>query len=430
MLPTLAPALAFLGRCGILILRKTQMIEQIRLFSMIALVAGAAAAALSAQGLDPVLWQKALDIHRRAIVIDTHCDTPMVMLEKGIDIGQRSSEGNVDLVRMKEGGLDAAFFAIFVANTLDNQHPSAKALAMIDEVYRQVERYPELAAMAFSPGDIRRFEAEGKRAILLGLENGGPIEGSLRLLRDYYRLGIRYITLTHSDNNDICDSSTAEAPRWNGLSEFGKSVVREMNRLGMIVDVSHISDEAFWDVLKTSRAPVIASHSCARALCSAPRNLSDEMIKALAEKGGVVQINFYGGFLDEDIHQKSEEARKKLRPEIDKLKEQFKDSPEEYQKALMELWHRDSPPPPPIDILIDHIDHVVRLVGPDYVGLGSDFDGASSYPQGLQDVTGYPLITYRLLKRGYGEEDIRKILGGNFLRAFDEVIRTAHETQE
>jgi membrane dipeptidase len=410
------------------------MIEHTKILLAIVMVAGAVAAVskvplFSAQDLDAELWRKALDIHRRAIVIDTHCDTPTVMLEKGIDIGQRSEQNNVDLIRMKEGGLDAAFFAIFVSNALDQQHPSAKALEMIDEVYRQIERYPELAAMAFSPQDIRWLHVEGKRAILLGMENGGPIEGSLRLLRDFYRLGVRYVTLTHGDNNDICDSSTAPAPRWNGLSEFGKTVVKEMNRLGMIVDVSHISDKAFWDVLETSQAPVIASHSCARALCSAPRNMSDEMIKALAAKGGVIQVNFYGGFLSQDIYQKSEENRKKLAPEIEKLKEQFKDNPEEFQKAIMEMWHKDSPPPPPIDILIDHIDHIARLVGADYVGLGSDFDGASSYPQGLQDVSGYPLITYHLLKRGYGEKDIQKILGGNFLRVFDEVVRTADRLQ-
>jgi membrane dipeptidase len=407
------------------------MIEHAKILFAIVMVASAVSAVplFSTQNLDAELWRKALDIHSRAIVIDTHCDTPMVMLEKGVDIGQRSEQNNVDLIRMKEGGLDAVFFAIFISNAFDNQHPSAKALEMIDEVYRQVERYPDLAAMAFSPRDIRWLHAEGKRAILLGMENGGPIEGSLRLLRNFYRLGVRYVTLTHSDNNDICDSSTAQAPRWNGLSEFGKTVVKEMNRLGMIVDVSHISDKSFWDVLEASSAPIIASHSCARALCSAPRNMSDEMIKALAAKGGVIQVNFYGGFLSEDIYQKSEESRKKLAPEIEKLKEKFKDNPEEFQKVAMEMWRKDSPPSPPIDILIDHIDHIVRLVGADYVGLGSDFDGASSYPQGLEDVSGYPLITYNLLKRGYTEQDIRKILGGNFLRVFDEVVRTADRLQ-
>jgi membrane dipeptidase len=375
--------------------------------------------------LDPELWQKALKIHHRAIVIDTHCDTPMVMLEREIDIGQKSERNNVDLIRMKEGGVDAAFFAIFVANTLDHQHPASKALELIDEVYRQVERYPDLAAIAYSPQDIRSLHENGKRAILLGMENGGPIEGSLRLLRDFYRLGIRYMTLTHSDNNDLCDSSTSPGPKWNGLSELGKSVVKEMNRLGMIVDVSHISDRAFWDVLEVSRTPIMASHSCVRSLCNTPRNLSDEMIKALAKKGGVIQVNFFGGFLDEEINQKSEEMRKRISPEVAKLREKHKDNEAEFWKAVTELWAKNAPSPPPLDVLIDHIDHVVRLVGPDYVGLGSDFDGASSYPQGLEDISGYPLITYSLLKRGYSEKDIQKILGGNFLRVFDEVIKTA-----
>lgn len=375
--------------------------------------------------IDPDLWQKALKIHERAIVIDTHCDTPMHMLDRGIDIGVKSQKNDVDLIRMKEGGLDAIFFAVFISNDLDEKHPATRALELIDEIYRQVERYPDLAGMAYSPQDIRKLHEEGKRAILIGMENGSPVEGSLRLLRDYYRLGVRYITLTHSRNNLICDSSTASEARWNGLSDFGREVVKEMNQLGMIIDVSHISDKAFWDVLEVSSAPVMASHSCARALCQNPRNMSDEMIKALAQKGGVIQINLFGGFLDESISRKSEEVRKKLRPEIEKLREKYKGDDDTYRKAVGELWREHALPSPPIDILIDHIDHVVRLVGADYVGLGSDYDGASSYPIGLEDVSGYPLITYNLLKRGYEEKDIVKILGGNFLRFFDEVIQRA-----
>lgn len=375
--------------------------------------------------IDPNLWQKALKIHESAIVIDTHCDTPMHMLDRGVDIGVKSQKNDVDLIRMKEGGLDAIFFAVFISNDLDEKHPATRALQIIDEIYRQVERYPDLAGMAYSPQDIRKLHQEGKRAILIGMENGSPVEGSLRLLRDYYRLGVRYITLTHSSNNPICDSSTAREPRWNGLSDFGKEVVKEMNRLGMIVDVSHISDKAFWDVLEVSSAPVMASHSCVRALCQNPRNMSDEMIKALAQKGGVIQINFYGGFLDESISRKSEEVRKKLRPEFEKLREKHKGDEDAYWEAVGELWREHTPPSPEIDILINHIDHVVKLVGADHVGLGSDYDGASSYPIGLEDVSGYPLITYNLLKRGYQEKDIVKILGGNFLRVFDEVIQRA-----
>ncbi|UCE74333.1 MAG: membrane dipeptidase, partial [Methanomassiliicoccales archaeon] len=210
----------------------------------------------SKESIDKKIWKEALKIHHQAIVIDTHCDTPMVMIDRGLDIGKRSAKSKVDLIRMKEGGVDASFFAIFVSNRMDNKHPARRALEMIDEIYNQVECYSQLARIAVSPQDIRDIHDSGKRAILIGMENGGPIEGSLRFLRNFYRLGFRYVTLTHGDNNDICDSSTAEKPRWNGLSEFGGKVVKEMNRLGMIIDVSHISDKAFWDVLEISRAPV------------------------------------------------------------------------------------------------------------------------------------------------------------------------------
>ncbi|MFQ6084451.1 MAG: membrane dipeptidase [Candidatus Aminicenantia bacterium] len=383
----------------------------------------------SQEKIDPQLWQRALKIHKQAIVIDTHCDTPMLMMERNLDIGKRSDKGNLDLIRMKEGGLDASFFVVFLSNELDNKHPTKKALEIIDEIYQQVEKYPDLAEIAYSPQDIRRIHQTGKRAILIGMENGGPIEGSLRLLRDYYRLGVRYITLTHGNNNDICDSSTAENPRWNGLSEFGKEVVKEMNQLGIMIDVSHISDKAFRDVLEVSQAPVIASHSSVRSLCNVPRNMSDEMIKALAKKGGVIQINFYSGFLDEEFNQKYRKARRKMRPEIEKLREKYKDNQTELWNAIIEFSKKYAPPPPKIDTLIDHIDYVVKLVGVDYVGLGSDFDGAGSYPQGLEDVSGYPLITYQLLKRGYKEDDIKKILGGNLLRVFEEVTKTARKLE-
>jgi len=369
--------------------------------------------------IDLQLWEKAMKIHNEAIVVDTHCDTPMVMLERGLDIGKKSDKNDVDFVRMKEGGLDASFFAAFVSNRLDKKHPAKNALEMIDEIHQQVEKYPDLAEMAYSPRDIRDIHQKGKRAILIGMENGGPIEGSLRILRNFYRLGVRYITLTHNSNNDICDSSSDETAKWNGVSPFGKEVIKEMNRLGMLIDVSHISDKAFWDVLEVSEVPVFASHSCVRSICDSHRNLSDDMIKALAKKGGVIQITFYSGFLDEGFRQKSEEIRKKIAPEIKKLRETYKDNQEGYWDGVFKLWKKHSPPPIPIKKLMDHIDHVVKLVGVDYVGLGSDFDGAGSFPRGLEDVSGFPLITYHLLKRGYSETDIKKILGGNFLRVFE-----------
>lgn len=372
--------------------------------------------------VDARLWEKALKIHNEAIVIDTHCDTPMAIMGKGLDLGQKLKSGEVDFVRMKEGGVDASFFAVFVSNRLDKEHPAKNALEMIDEIYIQVGKHPHLAEIAYTPTDIRRIEQTGRRAILLGLENGGPIENSLRLLRDYYRLGVRYITLTHSQHNDICDSATGGKPKWQGLSKFGEKVVAEMNRIGMIIDVSHISDEAFRDVLRVSKAPVFASHSCVRAICDVPRNLGDDMIKALAREKGLVQVNFYSAFLDETYKKESEAAEQKIRPQMEQLKEKHKDDRNGYWNALLALWKKHGPPAPPIDVLIDHIDHIVKLVGSDYVGLGSDFDGAGSFPQGLEDVGGFPLITYHLLKRGYSEEDIKKILGGNFLRFFEQVI--------
>jgi membrane dipeptidase len=331
---------------------------------------------------------------------------------------------------MKEGGLDASFFAVFVSNREDKNQPAKNALEMIDEIYRQVDKYPALAELAFSPADIRRIEKTGKRAILIGMENGSPTLGSLRLMRDYYRLGVRYITLTHSDNNEICDSATAQKPKWNGLSKFGEEMVAEMNRIGMMIDVSHISDEAFQDVLQVSQAPVFASHSCVRAICDVPRNLTDEMITALAKKKGVVQINFFSAFLDKSFDNASEKARKKLGPQFDKLRKKYKDNRNEFYNAVMELWKKEAPPGPAIGVLIDHIDHIVKLVGVDYVGLGSDFDGAGSFPQGLEDVGGFPLITYNLLKRGYKEEDIKKILGGNFLRVFEEVTAASERLKK
>lgn len=368
---------------------------------------------------DPVLWEKAMKIHKDAIVVDTHCDTPMVISGRGVDIGKRQEKTDVDLPRMKEGGLSAAFFAIYTPHDLDKKNPSKLAFEIIDVIYQQVEKYPQLAGMAYSADDIRKLHQEDKRAILIGMENGSPVENNLGFLRDYYRLGLRYITLTHMKNNAISDSSTAKKPQWNGLSPFGKEVVKEMNRLGMMIDVSHISDKAFFDVIETSKAPVIASHSCVRALCNIPRNMSDEMIKALAKKGGVIQINFYSAFLDCNYFKKSKELEKKLDPMMKKLKKKFKGNPAKYFDALASLWARYPLPVPDVEALIDHIDYVVKLVGIDYVGLGSDYDGASSYPKGLENVTGFPLITYHLVKRGYSETDIKKILGENFLRVFD-----------
>ena len=376
-----------------------------------------------AQKLDKKLWSRALTVHGEAIVIDTHCDTPMVMMNQGVNIGRRQQESEVDLLRMKEGGVDAMFFAIYVSNDLDKKHPLKNALLILDEIYQQVEQYPQLAEVALSAADIYRLHKTGKRAILIGMENGGPIEDSLRFLRQFYRLGVRYITLTHARHNQICDSATGGEARWRGLSPYGKKVVAEMNRLGMIIDVSHVSDDTFWQVVEISKFPVMASHSCVRSLCQVPRNLSVDMIWALAKNGGVVQLNFYSAFLDESYRKQSEAVEKKLAPQIRELREKFKTEEGKFWQAYGKLWKQHAPPPPPLEALIQHIDYIVKLVGPDYVGLGSDYDGAGSFPKGLEDVSRYPLITYHLLKRGYKTEAIKKILGGNFLRVFKAVER-------
>jgi len=397
-------------------------------FSLALLLAFMIANPLVAQEeIDKKLWQKAMKIHQKAIVIDTHVDTPSKMLRGNFNIGIRSDEGHIDLIRMKEGGLDAQFMAVFVSQSMEGKGAAHYALEMIDVILQQVEANSDKAVMAYSPADIRRIHKQGKIAILMGNENGIPVENSLRLLRDFYRLGIRYITLCHMGSNFICDSSTDE-PKWNGLSDFGKEVVREMNRLGIMVDVSHISDQAFWDVLKTSQAPVIASHSCARALCDAARNLSDDMIKALAEKGGVVQLAYVSDFVSQDYKDKTEERLKKLAPIITELREKYKDDREGLYQELRTLYEKYPGPPPQITSLIDQIDYIVKLVGVDYVGLGSDFDGTNSVPEGLEDVSKLPIITYHLLKRGYKEEEIIKILGGNLLRFFEKVEEVARQS--
>lgn len=378
--------------------------------------------------IDKELWKKALEIHGKAIVIDTHADTPMGMLREGFDIGKRSDKGHIDLIRMKEGGLDALFMAAYVSQSLADKDPARNALELIDVIYQQVEANADKAEMAFSPQDIRKLHKEGKIAILIGMENGIPIEKSLGLLRIFYRLGVRYMTLCHSGTNFICDSST-DKPQWNGVSDFGKKVIQEMNNLGMMIDVSHISDDSFRDVLELSKAPVIASHSCCRAISNAKRNLTDEMIKALAKKGGVIQIAYVPDFLSQEYMEQSEKKQKELEPTIEELRKKYKDNQKELYAHIMELYQQNPIPLPPASIIVDHIDHVVKLVGADHVGLGSDFDGTFAVPEGLEDVSKLPIITYHLLKRGYKEEDIVKILGGNLLRVFAEVQKVAQHAK-
>jgi membrane dipeptidase len=296
---------------------------------------------------------------------------------------------------------------------------------MIDSVYRAVERHPRDLMFATSVADIRRAKRMGRVAALMGIEGGHAIEDSLPTLREFYRLGVRYMTLTWNNTNNWADAGRGEK-KHNGLSDFGKDVVREMNRLGMLVDVSHVSDKTMSDALDISKAPIIASHSSARALSDVPRNIPDDLLKRIAKNGGVVQVNFYSVFVDaKTVAPQSAERDRKLKAQQDAIDEKYKNDPERRAEESDKLEAAHPLPPLPISKLIDHIDHIVKVAGIDHVGIGADFDGANDMPEGAQDVSMLPNITYELLKRGYSERDIRKILGENFLRAFAEAERVA-----
>ncbi|GBC77624.1 hypothetical protein HRbin08_01103 [bacterium HR08] len=375
------------------------------------------------------LWAEALRLHREAIVVDTHSDVTSRMLDEGFDIGRRASDGHMDIPRMKEGGIDAQFFAIYVAARYAREGGAARrALDMIDVVYQALERYPNDLELALSSEDIRRIARAGKIAVLMGIEGGHAIEDSLGALRMFYRLGVRYMTLTHTNTNNWADSS-GDQPRHNGLTEFGRQVVREMNRLGMLVDISHVSDKTFYDVLETTRAPVIASHSSARALTNIPRNMSDDMLRALARNGGVVMVNFGSWFVDQNYAEAEAQRRERLRPQLDALRARYANDPTRLRQETERLFREHPLPRPPLSRLIDHIDHIVKVAGIDHVGLGSDFDGVDSLPEGLDDCSKLPRITYELLKRGYSERDIKKILGENFLRVFARAEEVARQMQ-
>ena len=364
--------------------------------------------------------QSALEIHRRAIVIDTHVDTPQRLLDEEFDLGARAADGHLDIPRMREGGLDAAFFSIWVEPKYE-PHFTARALALIDSVLDQVERHPRDLELARTAADIRRLEAAGKIAVLMGVEGGHALEDNPRVLDVFYRLGVRYMTLTWSNSTSWAGSS-GDSGRERGLSPMGREIVARMNRLGMMVDISHVSDPTFYDTLKVTRAPVIASHSSARALSNVPRNMTDDMIRALAKNGGVVQINFYSAFLDSNYAAGYARVRAKHREEEKRLEEQFKGDLARLarQKRRLELEYDARLPRPDLGRIADHIDHVVKLVGVDHVGLGSDFDGAM-VPRGMEDVSRLPQLTAELVRRGYRQPDLVKILGGNLLRVMEQV---------
>ncbi|MCA1577873.1 MAG: membrane dipeptidase [Acidobacteria bacterium] len=397
------------------------------LIVLFANLVGSSVTAQTPEPRDERLWQRALAIHRRAIVIDTHNDVTTPMTNDDFDLsGTPPAPYRTNIERMRQGGLTAEFFSLYVRPWyVENGGSARRTLDMIDSVYRAVERHPRDLMLATSVADIRRAKRINKIACLMGIEGGHAIEDSLAALREFYRLGVRYMTLTWNNTNNWADAGRGQK-KHGGLSNFGREVVREMNRLGMMVDVSHVSDETMSDALDISKAPIIASHSSARALSDVPRNIPDDLLKRIAKNGGVVHVNFYSAFVDvKTVGPQSEERAKRLKAQQDAINEKYKDDPERRAEESDKLEAANPLPPLPISKLIDHIDHIVKVAGIDHVGIGADFDGANDMPEGAKDVSMLPNITYELLRRGYSEQDIRKILGGNSLRAFAEAERVA-----
>jgi len=369
-------------------------------------------------------------VHRSMLLIDTHNDVPSRTVE-GFDIGSHTATGHTDIARLKEGGVGAQFFAVYVAAEYVKGNRSAnRTLQMIDTVRHDIiDRYPNDFMLATSARDIEEAHRRGKIAALMGIEGGHAIEDSLRLLRDYYDLGVRYMTLTHSNTNDWADSSgdidDPKVKHHDGLTDFGKQVVREMNRLGMMVDISHVADKTFWDALEVSRAPIFASHSSCRALTKHARNMTDDMIVALAKKGGVVQVNFYCGFVSQKFRDNDAADTKKLDAQMAK-ETAGKNLSEPDRQILSENVRKElGLSRATLSDVVDHIDHIRKIAGIDAIGIGGDFDGVSCTPIGLDDVSKYPNLTRALLERGYSTEDIRKIYGGNFLRVMRAVEAAA-----
>jgi membrane dipeptidase len=394
----------------------------------------------AAQTDSPPVSPHALSLHDSAIVIDTHADTPQRFLERGFDIGNTDpgDKGQISLDKARAGNLGAEFFSIWVdPQTTQPANYAKQAFDLIDSVYEQAAHHPDRMTMAFTAADIERAHQEKKFAALLGIEGGHAIQDDLHLLRDFYRLGVRYMTLSWSNTNDWADSSgdinDPKVQHHNGLTDFGKQVVLEMNRLGMMVDISHVADKTFWDAIAVSKAPIIASHSSARALTSAPRNMTDDMLRAVTKNNGVVMVNFFAGFIDENFFKAAAAQSKEREGTVDTLlaKEKAEGKKPDYMdvEPIEEQWLAKIPRPP-LKSLIDHIDHIAKIAGIDHVGLGSDFDGVSgALPQGINSAADLPKITQALLDRGYKDEDIRKILGGNLLRVMRDVERVAQEMQ-
>lgn len=387
---------------------------------------------------DPALWAKALKLHRKAIVIDGHNDITSPMVDEDFDlaadsVGKFHKDGDpfhTDLARLKASGITGEFFSIFVSGTsLQTGGAMRRAMDLIDATYREAEKHPQQLMMCTTAAEIRRAKKQKKICALMGIEGGYVIENSLYALRNFYRLGIRYMTLTHNVSHDWADAHPPKQVKHDGLTDFGREVVREMNRLGMLVDISHVSEKVMNDVLDVSTAPIIASHSSARGVNDHTRNVPDAVLKRVAKNGGVMMINFYPSFLDKRTNDEENARTARLKPQMDALREQYKGDREGFNAAERKL--QDANPIYIADYkrIVDHIDHMKQVAGIDIVGIGSDYDGVPFLPAGMNGAEDLVLVTYEMLRRGYSEQDVRKVLGENFLRAFAQAEKVAGSRQ-
>lgn len=372
----------------------------------------------------PAVSERAMRVHQAGMLWDGHNDLPWELRRRGdssfanFDLSRRSPTLHTDIPRIREGGLKAQFWSVYIPS--EHPSPARTVVEQIDIVHRMIEKYPETFALALSAEDVERATRDGKVASLIGIEGGVAIENNLALLRAFHRLGARYMTLTHNKTLDWADAAT-DKPQSDGLSPFGERVVREMNRLGMLVDLSHVAPSTMTDALRVSKAPVIFSHSSARALCDVPRNVPDEVLKMLPKNGGVVMVNFYSGFLVPG-------ARAKINAKTEELKARHGDKDEE--ERAFQTWMKTAVEARgTVATAVDHIEHIIKVAGVDHVGLGSDFDGINMWPVGLEDVSDFPRITEELLRRGHSEGDVHKVLGGNALRAFRQAGEAARALQ-
>jgi membrane dipeptidase len=405
-----------------------------RILSMLCVVVCAAVGGLLVRGsAADAVADRAHKLQFSSIVLDTHDDTTQRFFSKGFDLGKRNPDGHIDIPRMRDGGMNAIFFSIWIDGRIMGPPAVQKALDQVDAVHENVRKFSKDMVFARTAAEVRSAHAQGKIAALMGVEGGHMIGNDIRMVRIFGDLGVRYMTLSHFYNDEWADSST-DKPAHNGLTDYGKEIVREMNRQGIMVDISHVSDKTFHDALEVSKAPLIASHSSCRALCDHVRDMSDEMIKALAAKGGVIHINYEKSFIDQDYKNAYDKATGGAGV-VGALSQAIKECGDDQEctaRAAIALERKMTEegklPHVSWERIVDHIDHAVKLVGAEHVGLGSDFDGASM-PEGMEDCSKLPKITEALLRKGYSDQDIRNILGENTLRVMEQVERASHELQ-